>query len=204
MENCLKFYIDGAWVEPTDPKPFDVINPANEQVIGQIMMGNEADVNKAVAAARKAFESFSRTSVQERLELLDAIIAAYQNRIGEVAATITSEMGAPTWLSQAAQAAMGIAHLTTARSILENFQWQKAQGNTMIVKEPVGVCGLITPWNWPINQIACKVAPALAAGCTMVLKPSEVAPIKCGAFCRNSARSWRTGWRVQFGQWRRY
>jgi len=182
MENCLKFYIDGAWVEPTDPKPFDVINPANEQVIGQIMMGNEADVNKAVAAARKAFESFSRTSVQERLELLDAIIAAYQNRIGEVAATITSEMGAPTWLSQAAQAAMGIAHLTTARSILENFQWQKAQGNTMIVKEPVGVCGLITPWNWPINQIACKVAPALAAGCTMVLKPSEVAPLNAALF----------------------
>ena len=108
MENCLKFYIDGAWVEPTDPKPFDVINPANEQVIGQIMMGNETDVNNAVAAAKKAFETFSRTSVQERLDLLDSIIAVYQRRIGEVAETITSEMGAPAWLSNAAQALRGL------------------------------------------------------------------------------------------------
>jgi aldehyde dehydrogenase (NAD+) len=182
MENCLKFYIDGAWVEPTDPKPFDVINPANEQVIGQIMMGNETDVNNAVAAAKKAFETFSRTSVQERLDLLDSIIAVYQRRIGEVAETITSEMGAPAWLSNAAQAAMGIAHLSTTREILAGFEWQAEKGGTMIVKEPVGVCGLITPWNWPINQIACKVAPALAAGCTMVLKPSEVAPLNAALF----------------------
>lgn len=177
MENCLKFYIDGAWVEPSDPKPFDVINPANEQVIGQIMMGNKDDVNKAVAAAKRAFPSFSQTSVQERLELLDAIIAAYGARMDEVAETISAEMGAPMWLSKAAQAAMGIAHLTTVRGILENYAFEKQQGNTMIRKEPVGVCGLITPWNWPINQIACKVAPAIAAGCTMVLKPSEVAPL---------------------------
>jgi aldehyde dehydrogenase (NAD+) len=177
MENCLKFYIDGAWVEPSDPKPFDVINPANEQVIGQIMMGNKDDVNKAVAAAKRAFPSFSQTSVQERLELLDAIIAAYGARMDEVASTISAEMGAPMWLSKAAQAAMGIAHLTTVRGILENYAFEKQQGNTMIRKEPVGVCGLITPWNWPINQIACKVAPAIAAGCTMVLKPSEIAPL---------------------------
>jgi aldehyde dehydrogenase (NAD+) len=177
MENCLKFYIDGAWVEPSDPKPFDVINPANEQVIGQIMMGNKDDVNKAVAAAKSAFPSFSQTSVQERLELLDAIIAAYGARMDEVAETISAEMGAPMWLSKAAQAAMGIAHLTTVRGILETYAFEKQQGNTMIRKEPVGVCGLITPWNWPINQIACKVAPAIAAGCTMVLKPSEVAPL---------------------------
>jgi aldehyde dehydrogenase (NAD+) len=182
MENCLKFYIDGAWVEPTDPQPFDVINPANEQVIGQIMMGNETDVNNAVAAAKKAFETFSQTSVQERLDLLDAIIGVYQKRMGEVAETITAEMGAPAWLSSAAQAAMGIAHLSTAREILANFEWQKTKGATMIVREPVGVCGLITPWNWPINQIACKVAPALAAGCTMVLKPSEVAPLNAALF----------------------
>ncbi len=182
MENCLKFYIDGAWVEPTDPQPFDVINPANEQVIGQIMMGNETDVNNAVAAAKKAFETFSQTSVQERLDLLDTIIGVYQKRIGEVAETITAEMGAPAWLSSAAQAAMGIAHLSTAREILANFEWQKTKGATMIVREPVGVCGLITPWNWPINQIACKVAPALAAGCTMVLKPSEVAPLNAALF----------------------
>ena len=182
MENCLKFYIDGAWVEPSDPKPFDVINPANEQVIGQIMMGNKDDVNKAVAAAKRAFPSFSQTSVQERLELLDAIIAAYGARMDEVAETISAEMGAPMWLSKAAQAAMGIAHLTTVRGILETYAFEKQQGNTMIRKEPVGVCGLITPWNWPINQIACKVAPALAAGCTMVLKPSEVAPLNAALF----------------------
>ena len=177
MENCLKFYIDGKWVDPADPKPFDVINPANEQVIGQIMMGNAEDVNKAVAAAKKAFPSFSNTSVQERLELLDAIMGAYQNRYDEVVETISAEMGAPMWLSKAAQAAMGLAHLGTVRGILESYQFEKTQGTTLIRKEPVGVCGLITPWNWPINQIACKVAPALAAGCTMVLKPSEIAPL---------------------------
>ena len=113
---------------------------------------------------------------------MDAIIGAYQNRIDEVAETITSEMGAPIWLSKAAQAAMGVAHLSTARSVLENYEFQKEQNGTLIAKEPVGVCGLITPWNWPINQIACKVAPALAAGCTMVLKPSEVAPLNAALF----------------------
>ena len=177
MDNCLKFYIDGAWVEPSAPKPFDVINPANEQVIGQIMLGNEDDVNKAVAAARRAFESFSRSSVEERVNLLDAIIAAYSERIDEIAATISQEMGAPMWLAKSAQAAMGIAHLTTIREILANYEFEKPQNSTLIRKEPVGVCAMITPWNWPINQIACKVAPALAAGCTMVLKPSEVAPL---------------------------
>lgn len=177
MENCLKFYIDGQWVDPVDPKPFDVINPASEQVIGQINLGNAEDVNKAVAAAKKAFPSFSRTSVKERLELMDAIIGAYQKRMDEVAETISNEMGAPIWLSKAAQAAMGIAHLTTVRGILESYEFEKMHGSTMIRKEPVGICGLITPWNWPINQIACKVAPALAAGCTMVLKPSEIAPL---------------------------
>jgi len=145
MENCLKFYIDGEWVDPVDPKPFDVINPANEQIIGQIMLGNEEDVNKAVAAAKKAFVSYSRFSVQERLDLLDAIVGAYQNRFDEVAETISAEMGAPIWLSKAAQAAMGIAHLTTARGILENYEFQKEENGTLIAKEPVGVCGLITP-----------------------------------------------------------
>jgi len=177
MENCLKFYIDGAWVDPVDPKPFDVINPATEQVIGQIMMGNAEDANRAVAAAKKAFPSFSRTTVQERLELIDAIMGVYTKRKDEVAQTISAEMGAPMWLSTAAQAAMGIAHLAKIREILAEFKFERQQGTTMIRKEPVGVCGLITPWNWPINQIACKVAPALAAGCTMVLKPSEIAPL---------------------------
>ncbi len=177
MDNCLKFYIDGAWVDPSDPKPFDVINPANEQVIGQIMLGNVDDVNKAVAAAKKTFPAFSRSSVQERLDLLDAIMAAYDKRKDEVAETISNEMGAPMWLATAAQAAMGLAHLATTRQILASYKFEEQRGTTMIAKEPVGVCGLITPWNWPINQIACKVAPALAAGCTMVLKPSEIAPL---------------------------
>jgi aldehyde dehydrogenase (NAD+) len=177
MDNCLKFYIDGQWVDPSDPKPFDVINPANEQVIGQIMMGNRDDVNKAVAAAKKAFDSFSQTTVKERLDLIDAILAAYGKRSAEIAETISNEMGAPMWLSKAAQAAMGMAHLGKIREVLASYEFERAQGSTMIRKEPVGVCALITPWNWPINQIACKVAPAIAAGCTMVLKPSEVAPL---------------------------
>jgi len=182
MENCLKFYIDGKWVDPVDPKPFDVINPANEQIIGQIMMGNEEDLNKAVAAAQKAFPSFSRTSVQERLELMDAIMAAYQNRYEEIAETISNEMGAPMALSTNAQAATGMGHLATFRGLLAEYKFEEMRGTTKIRKEPVGVCGLITPWNWPINQIACKVAPALAAGCTMVLKPSEIAPLNAALF----------------------
>ncbi|MDC3401702.1 aldehyde dehydrogenase family protein [Alphaproteobacteria bacterium] len=182
MDSCLKFYIDGKWVEPTEPKPFDVINPANEQVIGQIMMGNATDANLAVAAAKKAFPSFSQTSVKERLELIDSIMAVYAKRSSEVAETISKEMGAPMWLSKAAQAAMGIAHLNKVREILAGYQFERTEGSTLIVKEPVGVCALITPWNWPINQIACKVAPALAAGCTMVLKPSEVAPLNAALF----------------------
>ena len=182
MENCTKFYIDGQWVDPSDPKPFDVINPANEQVIGQIMMGNGDDVNKAVAAAKKAFASFSRSTVAERLELFDAIIAAYQNRYAEVAETISNEMGAPMSLATNAQAATGVGHLMTFKSVLENYAFETQEGKYRIRKEPVGVCGLITPWNWPINQIACKVAPALAAGCTMVLKPSEIAPLNAALF----------------------
>jgi len=154
-----------------------VINPANEQVIGQIMMGNRDDVNKAVAAAKKAFDSFSQTTVKERLDLIDAILAAYGKRSAEIAETISNEMGAPMWLSKAAQAARGMAHLGKIREVLASYEFERAQGSTMIRKEPVGVCALITPWNWPINQIACKVAPAIAAGCTMVLKPSEVAPL---------------------------
>ncbi len=177
MENAMKFYINGVWVSPSDPKPFDVINPANEQVLGQINLGNADDVDKAVAAAKAAFPKFAKTSVKERVELLDAIIAAYAARKDDVAVAISDEMGAPMWLSTAAQAAMGLAHLSKAKEVLEDFEWEKMEGNYLLRREPIGVCGLITPWNWPINQIACKVAPALAAGCTMVLKPSEIAPM---------------------------
>ncbi|MEQ8497483.1 MAG: aldehyde dehydrogenase family protein, partial [Gammaproteobacteria bacterium] len=182
MESCLKFYINGEWVDPSDPKPLDVINPATEEVIGQIMLGNAADVDKAVAAAKAAFESFSRTSVAERVELLEAIQAAYKERYNEMVETISAEMGAPVWLCKAAQAAMGPAHLGTTIEVLKNYKFEEERGTITLRREPIGVCGFITPWNWPINQIACKVIPALAAGCTMVLKPSEVAPLNAAIF----------------------
>jgi len=176
MREYLKFYIDGHWVDPVTPKQMDVINPANEEVAGHISAGSAADVDKAVTAARKAFETFSKTSREERIELLQRILAEYQKRFGEIANAITEEMGAPASLAQRAQAAVGLMHLNTGIEVLKNFKFEEDRGSTRIVKEPIGVCGLITPWNWPINQIACKVVPALATGCTMVLKPSEEAP----------------------------
>ena len=182
MKECIQFYINGEWVDPSDPKYLDVINPATEQSIGKIAMGNSTDVDKAVAAAKEAFESFSQTSKEERLALMGKIIEVYQSRYDEVAETISSEMGAPLWLSKAAQAATGAGHFGTFMEVLKNYNFDEDKGTTRLRKEPVGVCGLITPWNWPINQIACKVAPALAAGCTMVLKPSEVSPLNAILF----------------------
>jgi aldehyde dehydrogenase (NAD+) len=176
MREYLKFYIDGAWVDPVTPKSLDVINPATEAVAGHISLGSAADVDRAVKAARKAFATYSQTSREERIALLEKIIAEYQKRYADMAAAITEEMGAPAVLSQKAQAAMGIGHLQTALGVLKNYHFEEPRGTTLIVKEPIGVCGFITPWNWPVNQIACKVAPALAVGCTMVLKPSEIAP----------------------------
>ena len=177
MQEHLKFYIDGEWVNPVTPATLDVINPTSEEPFARISMGSAADVDNAVAAAKAAFESYSKTTVQERIELLGAILGEYAKRYDEIAAAISTEMGAPIWLSKAAQAATGQAHFATALEILKNFAWEEKKGAYLLRKEPVGVCGLITPWNWPINQISCKVAPALAAGCTMVLKPSEVAPV---------------------------
>ena len=176
MRNYLKFYINGTWVDPVTPKTLDVINPATEAVAGRISMGSAADVDAAVRAARAAFASYSQTSVAERMALLEAIINEYKKRYADMAAAITEEMGAPAMLAQKAQAAMGVGHLTTALNVLKDYHFQEQRGTTLLVKEPIGVCGLITPWNWPVNQIACKVAPALAVGCTMVLKPSEIAP----------------------------
>lgn len=176
MREYLKFYINGAWVDPATPKTLAVINPATEQAAGHISMGSAADVDKAVRAARAAFASYSQTTVAERVALLERVISEYQTRYADMAAAITEEMGAPVLLAQKAQAAMGLAHLQTALAVLKDYHFQELRGSTMIVKEPIGVCGLITPWNWPVNQIACKVAPALATGCTMVLKPSEIAP----------------------------
>ena len=182
MKECMQFYINGEWVDPVDPKHLDVINPATEEIIGKIALGNSKDVDKAVAAAKEAFESFSQTSKEERLALMGKIIEIYQSRYDEIAETISSEMGAPLWLAKAAQAATGAGHFGTFMEVLKNYNFNEDKGTTRLRKEPVGVCGLITPWNWPINQIACKVAPALAAGCTMVLKPSEVSPLNAIIF----------------------
>ena len=176
MREYLKFYIDGKWVDPVTPKTLEVINPATEDVAGHISMGSEADVDAAVKAAQKAFTTFSQTTREQRIELLERIVVEYQKRYEDMAKAITEEMGAPSWLSQRAQAAMGLGHLQTAIEVLKTYRFEEDRGTTRLVKEPIGVCGFITPWNWPVNQIACKVAPAIATGCTMVLKPSEVAP----------------------------
>jgi len=176
MREYTRFYINGEWVEPAAPKTLDVINPADEEVCGRISLGAAADVDRAVAAARRAFESFSRTGREERVALLERIVAEYKKRYDDMAAAITEEMGAPASLAQQAQAALGSVHFQTAAGILKGYEFETLRGSTLIAREPIGVCGFITPWNWPINQMACKVAPALAVGCTMVLKPSEVAP----------------------------
>jgi aldehyde dehydrogenase (NAD+) len=173
----LQFYIDGAWVDPAEPRTLDVINPATGKPVGRISLGGAKDVDRAVAAARRAFESYSRTSREERLALLGRIATEYQKRYEEIARTITEEMGAPFWLSKAAQAATGLGHLGQVMEVLKTYEFTEERGTSLVVKEPVGVCAFITPWNWPVNQIMCKVAPALAAGCTMVLKPSEIAPL---------------------------
>jgi aldehyde dehydrogenase (NAD+) len=183
MKTYEQFYINGEWVNPAEGlNTCDVLNPANEEVIGRIAMGSAADVDKAVIAAKDAFDTFSQTSVEERLALLGKIVEVYQSKYDEIAETISSEMGAPLTLSKAAQAATGLGHFAQAIEILQNFEWEETKGRTLIRKEPIGVVGMITPWNWPINQISCKVAPALAAGCTMVLKPTEIAPLNAMLF----------------------
>jgi len=182
MENTSKFYINGEWVEPSTSETLEVINPATEEPIASIAMGGKADVDKAVAAAKKAFESFSQTSVEDRVALLGRIIECYKARMGDIAATVSQEMGAPIGLATAAQAPAGLGHLMYAQNALNSFPWEEDAGTAKIVREPIGVCGLITPWNWPLNQIAAKVGPAIAAGCTMVLKPSEVAPLNAILF----------------------
>jgi len=184
MKDALQFYIDGKWVDPVTPKTLEVINPTTEQAIGRISLGGAADVDKAVAAARRAFETFSQTSREERIALLERIIGVYQTHLPEMAETISQEMGAPMWLANAAQAPSALAHFMQALEILKTYEFVENKGSTRIIREPVGVCGFITPWNWPVNQIACKVAPALAAGCTMVLKPTEIAPLNAILFAK--------------------
>ncbi|WP_158745885.1 aldehyde dehydrogenase family protein [Acidisphaera sp. L21] len=182
MENARKFYIDGAWVDPIKPAFLDVINPSNEEVVEQIAVGSAADVDRAVAAAKAAFPAFSQTTREQRLALLERLLEAYKARLEDTATALSREMGAPITLARNAQAAVGVRHLVQMIKSLREYKFEDVRGATLISKEPIGVCGLITPWNWPINQIMCKVAPALAAGCTMVLKPSEIAPLNAIIF----------------------
>ena len=177
MKVCEEFYINGEWVKPVNGlKTLDVINPATEEVFGRIALGDKDDVDAAVEAAYSAFETFGFSSVEERISLLEKILEVYQGKYDEIAETISSEMGAPIGLSKAAQAATGLGHFSTALETLKNYKFEEVKGSALIRKEPIGVVGMITPWNWPINQISCKVGPAIAAGCTMVLKPTEIAP----------------------------
>jgi aldehyde dehydrogenase (NAD+) len=176
MVHRMQFYIDGAWVDPVTPKSRPVINPATEQPMYDIAMGSAADVDKAVAAARRAFDSFSQTSRDERIALLTRILEVYKSRMKDLGAAISDEMGAPLAFAEKFQVGAGLGHIVSTLDILKTYEFEEPLGSAMIVREPVGVVGMITPWNWPLNQITCKVAPALAAGCTMVLKPSEFTP----------------------------
>jgi aldehyde dehydrogenase (NAD+) len=177
MQDYLKFYIDGQWVEPTGTRTRNVVNPATEEVAGRISLGEKEDVDRAVAAARKAFESYSRTTRDERVALLEQIGACFQARIPDLAAAMTEEMGCPVWLTEKAQIPLPLAQISSDVDVLKRFKFDEIRGNTMIRMEPIGVCGLITPWNWPVVVIITKVIPALATGCTMVLKPSEYSPL---------------------------
>ncbi len=176
MADRLKFYIDGAWTAPAVSKTMPVVNPATEEPMYEVALGSAADVDKAVAAARRAFESYSTVSREDRVALLQRIVEVYKSRMKEIAAAISDEMGAPLPLAERAQAASGLGHLMTTLEVLKTYPFEERLGSAMLLREPVGVAGMIAPWNWPLNQIACKVAPALAAGCTMVLKPSEYTP----------------------------
>jgi aldehyde dehydrogenase (NAD+) len=177
MREHLQFYINGEWTDPAVPHPFDVIDPAHEVVCARISLGTEADVDRAVAAAKAAFESYGFSTREERIALLERCIEVYQSRYQDMADAIRTEMGAPKGLAESAQAHTGLGHLQQALEVLRDFEFEEDLGPHRVIKEPIGVCGMITPWNWPVNQIACKVAPALAVGCTIVLKPSEIAPL---------------------------
>ena len=176
MKDKLQFYINGSWVDSESNERIEVINPANEEIIGHVTAGTKGDIDRAVAAAFKAFSSFQHTSKEERIELLNNIISEYENRYDDFVQAITEEMGAPLWLSEKAQASTGIKNIHETLDALKDYQFEKPEGDYTLIKEPIGVIGMITPWNWPMNQITTKVSAALAAGCTMVLKPSEISP----------------------------
>jgi len=182
MRDMLQFYIDGRWVDPVTPNTVEVINPATEKPCGRISLGSAADVDRAVAAAKRAEAPYAATTREQRVELLEAILAEFQKRYEDIARAVMEEMGAPWGLAKGAQAGSGPQHLKATIRALKSFEFEHYNRSTLIVKEPIGVCALITPWNWPVNQVMCKVAPALAAGCTMVLKPSEIAPFDAMIF----------------------
>ena len=184
MREYLQFYINGEWVDPVTPKVHDVINPADESVCAHISLGSEADVDRAVAAARKAFDTWGYSTREERIAVLESCVATYEKYYNDMADAIREEMGAPKSLAVSAQAHAGLGHLQEALRVLREFDFEEDLGEHRLFKEPIGVCGLITPWNWPVNQIGCKVAPALAVGCTMILKPSEVAPLSGYLFAK--------------------
>ncbi|MDA9802494.1 aldehyde dehydrogenase family protein [Gammaproteobacteria bacterium] len=179
MSNHLKFYINGEWVLPLGSETIEVINPSNESVIGSISVGTKEDIDLAVASAKEAFKTFGFSSKEERIELLESIISEYEKRSEELAKTISEEMGAPLWLSNVAQVTSGLSHFKDTLEVLKTFEFEGTENNYLIRKEPIGVIGMITPWNWPMNQMCTKVASAIASGCTMVLKPSEITPF-CG------------------------
>jgi len=176
MKDKLQFYINGSWVDSESNEKIEVMNPANEEIIGHVTAGTKGDIDKAVAAAFQAFSSFQYTSKEERIEILKNIISEYENRYDDFVQAITEEMGAPLWLSEKAQASTGIKNIHETLDALKDYQFEKPEGDYTLIKEPIGVIGMITPWNWPMNQITTKVSAALAAGCTMVLKPSEISP----------------------------
>jgi len=176
MKEKLQFYINGAWVESDSSERIEVINPANEELVGHVTAGTAADIDKAVQAANKAFKTYQDTSKEDRIEILNNIITEYENRYNDFVQTITEEMGAPIWLSEKAQASTGIKNLHETLDALKEYQFEKKEGDYTLIREPIGVIGMITPWNWPMNQITTKVSAALAAGCTMILKPSEISP----------------------------
>ena len=182
MYEYTQFYIDGAWIDPVTPNTSAVENPATEETIGHISLGSAADVDKAVIAAHRAFESWQFSTRAERLELMRAIAAGIETRREDLARAVSDEMGAPMSLASGPHVGLLTGHLQTAIGILENFAFERQDGITLHLYEPIGVVGMITPWNWPLNQIACKVFPALATGNTMILKPSEVAPFNAAIF----------------------
>ncbi|EPJ87493.1 putative aldehyde dehydrogenase [Pseudomonas sp. CFII64] len=177
MSHAAEFYINGQWVKPAAPDWFDVIDPATETVVDRLALGNSTDVDRAVAAARRALPAYAQTSVTQRIDLLRRIVSIYERRQEEFAQAMRLEMGSPISASRNFQVPRGWLHLNQLIEVLQRFEFEQRQGSTVLRYEPVGVCGLITPWNWPINQIVVKVGPALAAGCTMVLKPSEYSPL---------------------------